>query len=92
MQSIFLVFISILDADEDDQIAAAIKASLAESKKKGDKNNFDSDLSDEEVENDDYFDNVESFSAENSSSAFHLRNSSKDISKDNPEKGTVLIF
>ena len=84
---------SILDADEDDQIAAAIKASLAESKKKGDKNDFDSDLSDdEEVENDDYFDNVESFSAENSSSAFHLRNSSKDISKDNPEKGTGLIF
>ncbi len=59
---------SILDADEDDQIAMAIQASLKEAEKKkknapehGDDNDEDDDFDDEE----DYF---ESFSAENSNS------------------------
>ena len=68
----FLHLNSILDADEDDQIAAAIRASLVESKKDEKKNTtFDSDVSEEDDES--LFDNVESFSADNSNSAFQTR-------------------
>jgi len=77
---------SILDADEDDQIAAAIQASLKEQSAKKQKVE-NSDNSDDEDDDDDgdYF---ESFSAEVSNSSFPTRTAKKieeketDTSKD----------
>jgi len=56
---------SILDADEDDQLAAAIAASLKETSKERSKPTDDNDSSDSDSDSD----LIESFSAENSNSA-----------------------
>ena len=87
---------SILDADEDDQLAAAIQASLAESTKQTKKTqeNSDSELSDEDNDDDDsYFDNVESFSAEisreNSNAAFTNNSQNKGSSSINNGKESL---
>jgi len=56
---------SILDADEDDQLAAAIAASLKETSKERSKPTEDNDSSDSDSDSD----LIESFSAENSNSA-----------------------
>ena len=87
---------SILDADEDDQLAAAIQASLAESTKQTKKTveNSDSELSDEDNDDDDsYFDNVESFSAEisreNSNAAFTNNSQNKGSSSTNNGKESL---
>ena len=77
---------SILDADEDDQIAAAIQASLKEeSAKKNKVENSDNSDDEDDDDDDDYF---ESFSAEVSNSSFPTRTAKKieeketDTSKD----------
>ena len=77
---------SILDADEDDQIAAAIQASLKEESAKQQKvENSDNSDDEDDDDDDDYF---ESFSAEVSNSSFPTRTAKKieeketDTSKD----------
>jgi len=74
---------SILDADEDDQLAAAIAASLKESSKETSKPTDDSDASDLDSDSD----LIESFSAENSNSAPFPALSSNTVSTKASEKG-----
>jgi len=80
---------SILDADEDDQLAAAIAASLKESSKQSSKPTDDSDSS----ESDSDSDLIESFSAENSNSAPLPAISSKTVKTEintKSEKGDAV--
>jgi len=76
---------SILDADEDDQLAAAIAASLKETSKKTLKAPDDSDFSDSDSDSD----LIEGFSADNSNSGpmpASSSNTAENITKVQPEK------